>query len=274
MLPMDNHAHSQWSWDNPEGSMRQSCERALALGLPAVAFTDHADFTAWAYPGQAKETPTTRVIADHATSGELDVETYWECLEECRSSFPDLRILSGIEAGEPHIFASEIAAVLKSRPFDRVLGSLHSLEYAGSLVYAPALFKTQDPHEVMRRYFTELLRLVTTSEVFQVLAHIDYPMRAWPKPLRPYRATDFEEEYRTVLRALAASDRALEVNTSGPWPADNVVRWWYEEGGTAISFGSDAHEPWLVGKDFAAAKDLVEGCGFRPGRAPLDFWRR
>ncbi|WP_277992048.1 hypothetical protein [Amycolatopsis sp. MtRt-6] len=41
-----------------------------------------------------------------------------------------------------------------------------------------------------------------------------------------------------------------------------------------MAFGSDAHEPALVGHGFAEAAALVESCGFRRGRTPHDFWRR
>jgi histidinol-phosphatase (PHP family) len=72
---------------------------------------------------------------------------------------------------------------------------------------------------------------------------------------------------------LRASGRSLEVNTKVPLPGE-VVRWWFQEGGEAVAFGSDAHEPGLVGHGFAEAAALVESCGFRPGRTPHDFWRR
>ena len=54
---------------------------------------------------------------------------------------------------------------------------------------------------------------------------------------------DFEEEYRAVFRALAGTGRALEVNTSSPLASVDQVRWFHEEGGEAVSFGSDAHRP-------------------------------
>jgi len=144
----------------------------------------------------------------------------------------------------------------------------------GELVYAPTLFTASTAAQMMRTYLEETLRIVEGSKVFGILAHIDYPMRAWPKNARAYVSTDYEEEYRGVLRALARSGRALEVNTGGPWPATPVVRWWYEEGGSAVSFGSDAHEPAAIAKDFRDAAAMVESTGFRPGRHPLDFWRR
>jgi histidinol-phosphatase (PHP family) len=52
------------------------------------------------------------------------------------------------------------------------------------------------------------------------------------------------------------------------------MRWWWQEGGDAVSFGSDAHQPFRVGEQFDRAVDVVEAAGFRPGRDRFDFWRR
>ena len=276
MLPADNHVHTEWSWDASTGAMLESCARAEELGLPAIAFTDHADFTDWAFPGGGRrDTPVTRVIDTHATSGLLDLDGYLACLDKCRLAYPDLTILSGVELGESHLFAEQAAGlVARSGGFDRVLGSLHSLETDGQLQYAPMLMTPEKAPETMRRYLAETHRMIEQSSLFGILAHLDYPMRAWPKTGPAFRVEDYEEEYRTVLRALARSGRALEVNTAGPWPAQHVVSWWYQEGGRAVSFGSDAHEPATVAKDFGSAAAMVESCGFRPGHHPADFWRR
>ncbi len=267
-LPMDNHVHTEWSWDASTAVMEKACEEAIRIGLPAISFTDHADFTTWAFPGEAKDSSTVRVIDTHAHSGLFDLDGYWECLESCRERYPDLKILAGMELGEPHLFEPEIKALLSRRHFDRLLGSLHSLVVDGTLHYAPFLFTDENAEELMRTYLTETLRMVETSDVFQVLAHIDYPMRAWPKGAKPFDANDYQDEYRAVLRALARSGRALEMNTQGPWPAAEVVRWWYEEGGSAISFGSDSHEPETVGRNFAATAAMVQAHGSSPARTP------
>jgi len=127
--------------------------------------------------------------------------------------------------------------------------------------------------EVMRRYLGELLRLVEGSDLFQVLAHLDFPRRMWPWTAGRYDERAFEAEYRAVLGALAASDRILEVNTKSPLVSIELVRWWREAGGRAVSFGSDAHQPWRVGDKFKLAVDVVEAAGFRAGRDRFDFWR-
>ena len=92
--------------------------------------------------------------------------------------------------------------------------------------------------EVMRRYYAELLRLVEGSDLFQVLAHLDFPRRMWPRTAPPYDERDFEPEIRAVLRALAASDRVLEVNTKSPLASAELLGWWRDSGGTALRSGA------------------------------------
>ncbi len=116
--------------------------------------------------------------------------------------------------------------------------------------------------------------MVRASDVFQVLAHVDYPRRYWPGGRERYAERPFEAEYREVFRALAETGRALEVNTTSPLASVDLVRWFREEGGEAVSFGSDAHTPHAVGQRFDLAVDVVEAAGFRPGRDRFDFWRR
>jgi histidinol-phosphatase (PHP family) len=84
----------------------------------------------------------------------------------------------------------------------------------------------------------------------------------------------FKEEYRAVFRTLAPSGRALEINTRSPMAFVSQVHWWWEEGGDAVSFGSDAHQPFRVGEHLDLAVDVAEAAGFRPGHDRFDFWRR
>lgn len=269
-IPPDNHVHTQFSWDTgPDASMESACRRAVEIGLPALAFTEHVDFTEW-----GEHDHPLAEIAHRPRVMPVDVEGYLASIDECRARYPQLRILSGIEAGEPHHFAGSVAAVLAQGPFDRVLGSLHSVEHEGQLLYANRVFAHRPAEDVVRDYFAELVRLVDGSSVFQVLAHCDYPRRYWPRGGRPYTEADYEEEYRAVFRALATSDRALELNTASPLASATLMRWWYEEGGGAVSFGSDAHVPLRVGQRFDLAVDIVEAAGFRPGHDEYDFWRR
>ena len=251
--------------------MVRTCEQAIAVGLPAVAFTEHLEFTV----GVAGDA-IVDVATDHRWWGRirpLDVTGYLASVEECRQRFPGLRILSGVEAGESHLFGASAGAVVRGHAFDRVLGSLHAVPYQGRLVAADGLFGAMPDDDAMRYYFAELVALIEGSDLFEVLAHLDFPRRYWPKGPHLYREAPFEEDYRAVLRALASSGRVLEINTKSPLVSVDLVRWWREAGGTAVSFGSDAHLPGRVGDRFKLAVDVVEAAGFRPGRDPFDFWR-
>jgi len=203
----------------------------------------------------------------------LDVTGYLAAVDDCRQRYPDLRILSGVEIGEAHLWAASAGALVAGSGVERILGSLHAIPSDGRLTAADELFRQMPADEVMRRYLGELLRLVEGSDLFQILAHLDFPRRMWPWTAQPYDERTFEAEYRAVLGALAASDRVLEVNTKSPMVSAELVRWWREAGGKAVSFGSDAHQPWRVGDKFKLAVDVVEAAGFRAGRDRFDFWR-
>jgi histidinol-phosphatase (PHP family) len=277
VLPPDGHVHTEWSWDAGAGSMEQSCARAVALGLPSIAFTEHADFTRWVIDPEVKErmrpVNAKRAGADGRFSpGPLDTAGYLASVQRCRDRFPGLRILTGMELGEPHWHAAQVAALPGIGDFDRLLGSVHSLPVDEPRM-VDHLFGRLEAGELMRAYLSEVFRLAESTAPFTVLAHIDYPLRYWPAREGPFSPGRFEDEYRAVLAALARSGRGLEVNTQVPLPGP-ILRWWHEAGGGTITFGSDAHEPSAVAREFSAAAAMAEAAGFRPGHHPHDLWRR
>ena len=254
--------HTEWSYDGPRGSMERSCERALELGLPAIAFTDHADF-----------------VKVHADQYCVDILGYLDSIERCRAKYTDLRILSGVELGEPHWFPEETAAVLGAGPLDNVLGSVHCIRLDGDVVDASQLRDREglDFAAATRQYLGEVLAMIDGGHPFEALAHLDYPKRYWPEGAPPYVERDYEAEIRAVLRAAARTGRVLEVNTTRGdrlCPDLTVIRWWREVGGQAVQYGSDAHDPDKIAAGFRVATQMVEAAGFRPARDPVALWRR
>jgi len=131
-LPADGHVHSQWSWDARNvGAMAKTCARAVALGLPAVAFTGHVDFTPFRAGFLAPDYPDLVDSAGTLSAPELDVDGYFECIQRCRAAYPELTILTGMEVGQPHRHPDQVADLLARGSFDRVLGSLHCLPDGG-----------------------------------------------------------------------------------------------------------------------------------------------
>jgi histidinol-phosphatase (PHP family) len=275
LLPGDNHVHSQWSWDALAGSMAGTCERAVEIGLPVVAFTEHADFAPWwlGPGGKVPEQWEPLVRDDVLTPPDLDLRGYQECLQACRERFPGLRILSGVELSEPHWFPQRSAALLRDGGFDRVLASIHTARSGAGFIEYGDCFAERSPADVMRGYLAEAAALITEFDDFTVLAHIDYPARKWPRDAPPYVPGEFEDEYRHVLRVLADAGKALEFSTRVPLHPE-VLTWWREEGGQAITFASDAHQPEALAAGFAEAVAVAETVGFAAGPDPAGLWLR
>lgn len=275
VLAADSHVHSEWSWDAPDGSMERTCARAVNLGLPAIAFTEHVDYATWAATASDFDERLQGLIRPDGTLSppELDLSGYLECVQRCRDRFPELEVFTGVELGEPHRHSDAVAKLLDAGQFDRVLGSLHCLPVGQQLSEMPNLFRQKPAAQVVREYLAEIPQLISSSVVFAVLAHIEYAVAYWPAEAGPFDPSAFQDEFRHALRLLADSGRALEINTNVPVHPE-VVRWWVEEGGRVITFGSDAHDPTRLARDFARAADLVEAQGFRQGRHPYDFWTR
>jgi histidinol-phosphatase (PHP family) len=204
----------------------------------------------------------------------LDVSGYLSALEHCRAAYPQLRIHSGVELSEPHWHRDEAAALLDRGGFERVLASVHSARVGAGYADVSSRYDQQPPYDVVRDYLLEAAAMVEGFGGFQVLAHIDFPVRYWPlTEAAPYDPRRHEEEHRRVLRALVASDRVLEVNTRVPLHPQ-VLGWWREDGGRAVTFASDAHQPDALAAGFAEAMRVARAAGFRPGPDPHGFWVR
>ena len=242
--------------------MEHSCKRALELGLPAIAFTEHAEWNK-IHPGQ------------HS----VDIAGYFDAIERCRAKFKELRILTGVELGEPHWFPRETAEVLAAGPLEQVHGSIHCIRFDGGLLDASQFRERAglDFPAAVREYFRETLAMLESGLPFETLAHIDYPKRYWLDGVGPYHEKDFEPEIRAVLVAAASTGRVLEVNTTRGrilCPDITVVRWWREVGGKAVQYGSDAHDPDKIAEGFKLATQMVEAAGFKPAKDPMALWRR
>ncbi|SDS02260.1 PHP domain-containing protein [Microlunatus soli] len=280
MLPADSHVHSEWSWDtggpaaNP-GRMEATCEQAIRIGLPVVIFTEHFDFDGWMVDPQDIHGTEQVSVSDAGLlmPAPLDVEGYLDCIDRCRHRFPELRILTGVEYGQPHLSDDQATRLIDLTTLDRVNGSLHTLQNGDARSEPYTLFRHWPADRVIEEYLAEVPRMVTGSDSFAVFTHLDYAVRYWPVAEQgPFDPRRFEDGFRQAMRAIAGSGRALEMNTRRLWPW--IPQWWAEEGGRAVTFGSDSHVPATLADGLSEAALMLEHFGFRPGRRPEDFWTR
>lgn len=279
-LPADSHVHSEWSWDtggprsHAAGRMRATCARAVRIGLPAIFFTEHLDIPDTWRAESEDLMPHQRDFVNavgRVDFAPFDAAGYLDAIGRMRHDFPDLRIRTGVEFGQPHLFGAEADEVIDLGLVDRILGSLHTLDLGEGAAEPGMLCREHDPAIVMRAYLAEIPVMVRGSDAFEVFTHIDYAIRQWPsETVGPFDPRSFEEEFRAAMRSIADGGRALEMNTRRLWPW--IPQWWAEVGGRTVSIGSDAHTPEAVAANFPEAAAMLEFFGFGPGSTPEDLW--
>ena len=260
--------------------MERTCARAVDIGLPAVAFTEHADYTSCADLSRRATTGmSTSWRSSHRTESlttpTLDLDGYLECLQRCRDLFPGrCAIISGVELGEPHWHTRCRRRAPRGR---RVRPGARFLALPTTAATATpsrrSSIGTGAPTDVVRDYLLEIPRLVSDSDAFAVLAHIDYAVRTWPQeagPFDPRRSRTSSATpcapCRTPVGPWRSTQQAPDIPRSSAGGARRAV--------SVVTFGSDAHDPIGLARGFTAAVAMVEAHGFRPGRHPYDVWTR
>lgn len=249
MIPQDYHVHSHYSYDS-RSSMAEMCRSAIALGVQEIGFADHYDL----HP-------------DENPRDWLRLGPWLEELALCRAEFNGrLVIRAGIEIGEPHLFQAETQIILAGAPFDYAIGSLHWV--GRNSVFDSAYFQ-RPAEEAFGLYFAELERMTRTGG-FDVLGHLDVPVRYGFDCYGGYDPRCYETLIRPVLRNCVERGIALDLNTSALrrkarvlLPGVDILRWYVELGGTGVTLGSDAHRPDQVAAHFDVALEAARTAGLK-----------
>ena len=256
----DNHSHTQYSGDIPEGqgnSVRELCLAAIEKGLDGIAITDHFDIDG-IYDGYFPP---------------LDHEAIARDITEAREEFKGkLTLLHGIELGQATHMPEESNVQLQSQPYDIVLGSVHAVR--GIIDFADTDIAGMTKNEYTRlweQYIEEMLDTIAWGN-FDVLTHITYPKRYY----LGNGITDFpdiknkgREYFEPILKAVINKGITLECNTSGLrqtmgecLPNEDLFRFYYELGGRDVTVGSDAHKANDLGANFNDAVEMLKSIGF------------
>ncbi len=250
---IDLHTHTDNSFDGNHSAMFM-CESAYLKGLRAVAFTDHIEI-------------------DRFYSGNFDMtarQAYFY-VANARSAFDGkLIVCNGIELGQP-AYEPQIAEELLSRfNYDIVIGSVHNLR--GRKDFCDLDYQTEAANyaDLVDEYFDEELALVRWGK-FDTLAHLTYPLRyIIGEQKLPIDLSRYTDKIDTILRTLAQSGKALEINTSGlrqplneTMPSAGIVKRFRELGGEYITVGSDAHYAQHLGANIGDGLEIAKECGFR-----------
>ena len=249
----DHHVHTCFSPDS-RTLPAEHAERALALGMPALCFTDHMDFD---YPPQ------------YGIDFNLQPGPYLEAMERLRERYEDrLDIRAGVEVGLEAFLKEKITGYIVSNDWDFVIGSIHLAERRDP--YFDDYFEGRGEKAAYRSYFEATLDSLASFEpVFDVLGHLDYVFRCGQRSVTN-AWQEWPELIDEILRLLIQKGVGLDVNTGGrksglpmQHPHDDILRRYRELGGELITFGSDAHRPEHLGDCFPETGEKLKSMGFR-----------
>lgn len=255
----DYHTHTIYSADVPDDSgftVDVMCDTAIKKGISEIAITDHCDI-------------------DGITMRDFlspDFVKVYSDIRDARNKYGHkIKILFGIEFGQP-IYLPEVSwDLVQSYPFDIVIGSVHSVRGIYDLFNLDFSKLTYSEIErYWQMYIEEMHEMIEWGD-FDVLAHITYPLRYLLRdgvtdfpPDRDMLLRDFEPIFKKIIER----DICLECNTSGlrkkngdPFPAD-LMSLYYSMGGRRVTIGSDAHSPKDIGADFDRVINELRAIGF------------
>ena len=253
-LPLDTHLHTVRSPDTqPDALLDAYCAVALERGIAELAITDHIDFDPLA-PAYKFATFEER---------ERDVREAAE-----RWAPHGLSVRFGVEVTYERAYEDDIREWLRKHPHDFSIGSVHS---GPTWFYEPdrveAFIAGKSLREATAPYFDEV-EASARSGLFDSIGHMDVVKRWLVPHFMPAAFAAQPELYDGALRALIESGTALEVNASGlrqlpreTYPSAAIVARYLEQGGRAVTIGSDAHRMGWFGYGLAEAYRLARGAG-------------
>lgn len=252
----DYHNHTRFSPDGkPDADYLSMARAAVAAGLDELCITEHCECNGFF------------VSATENIGFTYDREACRKALEEARAVMGDrIALPFGVEIGQATQVPEREAQVLSGETYDFIIGSLHNIR--GWCDFALVEYESEEQiRGMLRAYFEELYELAD-QKTYDVVGHVDYPLRYMRRrfdvSFRP-----FEEELRAVLHRIAERGKGIELNTKVlrtvppvDTEQDYLLRLWKEEGGEVLTVGSDAHRPADVAAGVRKEYELAKGMGF------------
>jgi histidinol-phosphatase (PHP family) len=247
----DYHMHTPLC-GHAKGAPQEYVEQAIQLGLKEIGFSDHAPMAHKRMPG---------ITMDFS-----ELPQYHAMIEDVRQRFAgQISIKVALEADYLPGYEAKTKAMIEAYPYDYIIGSVHFIDDWAFDDPDPKIkeyWKIYNVNDVYRQYYG-LLRRSAKTGFYQIIGHCDLPKKFGARPTE-----DLGDEIRSTARVFKEAGVAIEINTAGlrkpvaeMYPAPDCLKI-YREAGVPLTFGSDAHDPLDVGKDFEKAVDLAKSVGY------------
>jgi histidinol-phosphatase (PHP family) len=250
----DYHIHTSYS-DDSNSDMEDMILSAIDKGFQEIAITDHIDL----------EYPDTNIPFT------LDFHAYHSALERCQEKYKSrIKIVRGIEVGMQETVTEGNCDIVRSYPYDFVIGSMHAAENKD--LYTGMYYEGKTPLQCFRDFYSYTYKCLKAFKDYNVLGHLNIVARYYPRFVS--QAPPPQEEYldlvEDILRLVVEDGKGIEFNTSCyrynnglTYPSPEMLAMYKKLNGEIITIGSDAHVPEHVGFGFKDALDLLESLGFK-----------
>lgn len=243
---MDYHVHTEASPD-AHGTVEDYIKKAVEKGLSEIGFSDHV---------------LLREIRNYPHMRQQQIPTYIKDFLALKQKV-EMPMKLGAEIDFFPEDRDKIAEFIQRHPFDYVIGAVHFI--GGWSIDNP-----QQKHEYLKRdilqtyreYFS-LIREMCNSRLFDVVAHLDLVKIFGFKP-----NCDFSDILMETAETIAKSDVCVEINTAGLrkpcaeiYPSEEFLKMLHDYD-VPIVFGSDAHSPEDLGKNFREALVHARKAGY------------
>lgn len=246
----DYHMHTPLC-GHAQGEPSEYVEHAIKEGLQEMGFSDHAPFV--------------HCVDPTVTMALSQLPVYYKMIEGVQEKYKDrIKIKMGIEADFIPGYEEKTQRIINDYTYDYVIGSVHFIKDWG--FDNPDEREKWDQHNVNQVYkdYYDLLRQSALSGMFDIMAHVDLVKKFG------HRATiDLSDEIRETAKVFKETGMTIEINSSGlrkqvkeMYPSLECLKIYNEEG-VMLTFGSDAHLPTDVARDFGLSMKLAKEAGFK-----------
>ncbi len=193
----------------------------------------------------------------------FDAKEYFNHYSKYRKN----NLLLGIEIGMKQDCIEESRDVVRSNPFDYVIGSVHLVDNLD--VYYDNYYKGKDKREAYEKYFIAMLNCVKHYDFIDSMGHIDYICRYAKFEDKEIYYKDHCDIIDEILKTLIDNDKCMELNTRRLNDENavknllTIYKRYRALGGKNITIGSDSHNKEAIGSNFNIARDIAESCDLK-----------
>ena len=243
------HNHTVWSDGRPEIS--DLAEKARTAGVRELGISDHFAIT------PDRQSPSWSIQPERLSA-------YVDAVLSTARNTDGLTIRLGVEVDYFPETLEESIRLLKPYPFDYIIGSVHFID-GFSIDMNSDSWKTLSQKERNWAWKTYWMHIADAAKsgYFDFIAHFDLP-----KKFEFYPDIDLTPNAVAALDAIAATDTAIEINTSGwykpvkeAYPSFFYIRE-ARRRNIPLLINADSHHSGHVVRDFKRARKLATAAGY------------